>query len=352
VRTALTLAVADAVMTAAVLAVAMWFREVLAPAWFGVDPFLPVASYATLWPVVALIVGARAAFGLYPGHGVSDVEQLRGQTVATALVAVTVFAGGAVFRFSEAYSRFVLVLWFAGLAVALPLLRAGVRSLLARAAWFGLPVVIHGNGQGVDALRRALAERPAFGLRAARRGETAVGALVGLDDFGGTLWDDLADRYARVWVVTHDWIGALPSSVTDIDGRVALELRARLLEPVNRIAKRVLDLALTLLAAPLIAVATLAIAVAIRLDGPGPVVLRHARVGRGGREIGVLKFRTMVPDAEARLAELLAPTRRSRPSGRRSRSCGTIRASRAWAASCAPRRSTSCRRRGTCCWGR
>ena len=41
-----------------------------------------------------------------------------------------------------------------------------------------------------------------------------------------------------------------------------------------------------------------AIAVAVKLEDRGPVFFRDRRVGRGGREFGVLKFRTMVPDAD------------------------------------------------------
>ncbi|MES9609419.1 exopolysaccharide biosynthesis polyprenyl glycosylphosphotransferase [Actinomadura sp. NPDC000929] len=50
----------------------------------------------------------------------------------------------------------------------------------------------------------------------------------------------------------------------------------------------------------------LLIAVLIKMSGEGPVLFRQTRVGRGGREFTVLKFRTMVADAEARRLELLA----------------------------------------------
>ncbi|WP_369930251.1 sugar transferase [Plantactinospora sp. BC1] len=53
-------------------------------------------------------------------------------------------------------------------------------------------------------------------------------------------------------------------------------------------------------ALPLLAV----IALAIKLDSRGPVIFRQIRVGQGGREFGVYKFRTMVVNADALLAEL------------------------------------------------
>lgn len=45
--------------------------------------------------------------------------------------------------------------------------------------------------------------------------------------------------------------------------------------------------------------------VLIRLSDGGPAIYRQRRVGRGGRPFGCLKFRTMVLDADERLAHLL-----------------------------------------------
>jgi lipopolysaccharide/colanic/teichoic acid biosynthesis glycosyltransferase len=56
----------------------------------------------------------------------------------------------------------------------------------------------------------------------------------------------------------------------------------------------------------LLAPVLVAIAVAVKLDSAGPILFRQVRVGQGGREFTMLKFRTMVADAEARRADLLA----------------------------------------------
>jgi lipopolysaccharide/colanic/teichoic acid biosynthesis glycosyltransferase len=54
----------------------------------------------------------------------------------------------------------------------------------------------------------------------------------------------------------------------------------------------------------LLAPILIVIAIAIKLDSRGPVLFLQERVGLNRRRFNVLKFRTMVPDAEARQAEV------------------------------------------------
>lgn len=58
-------------------------------------------------------------------------------------------------------------------------------------------------------------------------------------------------------------------------------------------AKRVFDLAVACLGLLLISPLFLLIALAIKLDSPGPVFYRQERIGRGGRPFRIHKFRTM-----------------------------------------------------------
>lgn len=63
---------------------------------------------------------------------------------------------------------------------------------------------------------------------------------------------------------------------------------------------RLLALAALVVLTPVLA----AVALAIRLEGRGPILFRQRRVGRGGQEFTMLKFRSMQTDAEARLQEV------------------------------------------------
>jgi exopolysaccharide biosynthesis polyprenyl glycosylphosphotransferase len=83
-----------------------------------------------------------------------------------------------------------------------------------------------------------------------------------------------------------------------LDGLTMLGVRRFGLTRSSHLLKRAFDLAGS--TAMLIAVAPVmaAFAAAIRLDSKGPVLFRQTRVGRDGERFEILKFRTMVADAE------------------------------------------------------
>ncbi|KUF10654.1 sugar transferase [Pseudoponticoccus marisrubri] len=71
------------------------------------------------------------------------------------------------------------------------------------------------------------------------------------------------------------------------------------------VAKRLLDIALVLVAALPILIVTAVFALLIARDGKSPFYVQK-RVGRNGRIFDMYKLRSMVPDAEARLQAYLA----------------------------------------------
>lgn len=77
--------------------------------------------------------------------------------------------------------------------------------------------------------------------------------------------------------------------------------------------KRGLDLTVALVALVLAAPLLLLVALTIKLGDGGPILFRQVRVGRFGRPFTLLKFRTMVVDAEDRLAGLAASNQRHGP---------------------------------------
>ncbi len=101
---------------------------------------------------------------------------------------------------------------------------------------------------------------------------------------------ELSDLYERAF-------GCVP--VEEINAAwfiEALTLHRRL---QNSPARRFVDLALSALAAVVLAPLMAVVALAIKLDTPGPVFYRQVRVGEGGRRFTIVKFRSMRTDAES-----------------------------------------------------
>jgi lipopolysaccharide/colanic/teichoic acid biosynthesis glycosyltransferase len=79
----------------------------------------------------------------------------------------------------------------------------------------------------------------------------------------------------------------------------------------RRVGKRVIDILMILMAAPILIPVTLIVTVLILTSGHNPLFVQH-RVGRGGRVFRMWKFRTMVPNAEAVLRRYLATNSEAR----------------------------------------
>ena len=224
----------------------------------------------------------------------------------------------------------VFLLWF----------RGGYRAWLsaARAAGRHLRdvIVIGVNADAAD-LVDMLADHPEAGFRVCGVvGDPALAVVHGLSalHLGGT--DDLLDvlqQHDVHGVITV--VGALParelrpliSQLEDagihiqvsngMHGMAHRRLRATpvayqslyYLEPADTgspqlLVKRWTDIALALFTLVVAAPFMAAIALAIKLTDRGPVLFRQRRVGKGGELFHMLKFRSMVPDAEALLAQL------------------------------------------------
>jgi exopolysaccharide biosynthesis polyprenyl glycosylphosphotransferase len=170
-----------------------------------------------------------------------------------------------------------------------------VSRALSDAAGSDLPIL--GDTASFD-LERAVVERSAERLVVVQR------------DFDETAMFDLLresrELSVKVSVLPHLFYLLGPSvEVDDVEGLTVLGINPPVLSRSSRFLKRSMDvagsLALLLITAPLFGL----IAVAIKLDSRGPVFFRQRRVGCKGRCFELVKFRTMVRDAEARRERLL-----------------------------------------------
>jgi exopolysaccharide biosynthesis polyprenyl glycosylphosphotransferase len=139
-------------------------------------------------------------------------------------------------------------------------------------------------------------------------GSLDVATLLGREQLGGPE------------VVVHAGLPGIDASRITVSAvaneallRVAPATRSVTAGLLNRFVKRAFDIvvaaALLLVAAPVFAL----VAILVKREDGGPVLFRQERVGRDGVGFGMVKFRTMVVDAEARLAAVQGDNQRSGP---------------------------------------
>ena len=305
--------------------------------WRGadVDPFLLAAAYAAVW--VALLW----ALGLYRLRARS---RLRTEMIdvgrASLLLALVSFSALFVFKLPDV-SRLFLLSLFVGQAVLTVASRWAIRRLLRALQDRGYTLrymLVVGSGREAKRFADRIARHRELGLRVMGFLDVGTGpsvvpasAVLGqLDDIETVLHDRIVDEVGiclsgdelhRIESIARlceeeGKIVRIPLDeypVTVPGGRVEDFDRGKILSLVygpDRVAglviKRLLDVALATIALLVLTPVFLAVAAAILVLDGRPVLFQQTRVGLHGRPFKVLKFRTMVPDAEDRLAELEA----------------------------------------------
>lgn len=116
----------------------------------------------------------------------------------------------------------------------------------------------------------------------------------------------LHDLPVRVWVIPDYFSLSLhKAKMVEYAGIPMLDLRAPALNDQQRMVKRIFDIAVTVVSLLILFPVMLLIALAIKFDTPGPVFFKQKRVGENGKLFNMIKFRTMVQDADSQFKNML-----------------------------------------------
>lgn len=182
---------------------------------------------------------------------------------------------------------------------------------ITRTQGTGFAVVGAVTNAGVDHIHRVpVIGRFADAARALDTVDADTLIIAGADEVGPKLlrkigWQ-VADRDANLVVapaltdVAGPRIHATPAA-----GLPFIHVEFPRLEGVRRFGKRAFDIVGSLLLIILASPFMIATMIAIRVDSPGPIFYRQTRIGRSGREFGMIKFRSMIANADDQLASLL-----------------------------------------------
>jgi exopolysaccharide biosynthesis polyprenyl glycosylphosphotransferase len=304
------------------------------------SPAATIPEHAA-WATITL-VGCLVAFSFYRLYerdrqqiAVSTLDEIRDYLGAITLVGFLEISLAEAVYFGSATRPIgpgtVFVFWLSAL-VLLPVVRAMMRHYVVPFLNTPQNTIIVGAGEVGQMLARKIRKHPQYNLR-----------LVGfLDDDPHPLASDLSDllvvggeealvealrdhKVSRVILAFSKWrpqdvievirnaglrdvnlsivpryfeIIAANAAMTDVEGIPILELPAPGLSRFASFTKRSLDLAVTIPALLLLAPFLLVTAAAIKVDSRGPVFFRQRRMGRNERQFDIIKFRTMVDEAE------------------------------------------------------
>ncbi|APW40606.1 undecaprenyl-phosphate glucose phosphotransferase [Rhodoferax koreense] len=293
--------------------VAMYFEKTVPPAYL----ILSVIVFAMTFPGTTQLQ--------------SSFRKLVGQTIINWIViAALLLATGIVTRYIREFSQSAIVawLWVAPLAqiVAHRLLRLSAPVLVALQGPPRRAIIVGMNNQGI-ALARRIRETPFsrielagfFDDRELHRlnapsGFPLIDKLHALPQYAKEnniqqiylslpmasqprilqVLDDLKDTTASIYFVPDMFVTDLIQGRSGaVCGMPVIAVCETPFRGTNGAAKRLSDIVLSSLILLLVSPVLLAVAIAIKLSSPGPVIFKQRRYGLDGKEILVYKFRSM-----------------------------------------------------------
>ncbi len=302
--------------------------------WAHIALHQPLSVYLPLSPIIVLFPISYAAVGLCPGFALGVVESLRRLTYATSAAFLVLAASSFAFKADSRYSRATFAITWAVSLLLVPLCRSIASSIAGRFGWWREASVVFGTPSQIELTVRSLTAARSGGYslvgalcpepRMTGRQIGGVTILGGLEivpeltkrgvttiltwdgpSVSAELADSLQQTYYLVFLRDERQLPIERVQTRNLGGILGIEFTNELLRRSNQIVKRAIDVCLgtvlLLLAAPLIGLC----GVIIKIASPGPVFFRQQREGLHGRRFAVWKLRTMHPNAEESLKELL-----------------------------------------------
>jgi exopolysaccharide biosynthesis polyprenyl glycosylphosphotransferase len=319
--------------------VSWWVRQ---SAYFLVDGGIsPLLDYVPFLGITLAALGMVTLAGVRVRRGVAVLDEVGDVIRGTGAVFVALFILLVASRVD--YSRIMFGLWGLFAVILMVLFRRIARAVASNMDGYHRRVAIVGDGTLPHDLAKSLLRQGRLGVEYAgavpihRDGRTPLPCLGTLPDIGRIIQENVIDEVlfvvghanladVEVAFMTCEEMGVETRLVLDffphkhsrifldhVDGYPALSFDAAGSDDFGRLLKRVFDIVVSLCFLILGAPVFLLVGLAVKLDSPGPIFFSQERVGRHGRPFRVHKFRSMVVDAEAQKASLLARNEREGP---------------------------------------
>jgi Undecaprenyl-phosphate galactose phosphotransferase WbaP len=317
----------------------------IAPEFFTTRTPVDFSMFLGRWYIFFLTIAVFAVEGLYTKRHAFWEETrllLKSSTLSFGLIMAAIFVTKEYFPFSR---LIVALAWLLSFGL-LPAFRHMVKNGLLRLGIWSKRVLIIGSTEETAKVIESIKANRTMGYEIVgcltddrnRIGETLSGApiLGHYDDIEAwkakTSFEDIIVTFPNIprnrlifllktWESVSETIRYIPQTgdlittgieIENIGKILSLVVRKNLHKPWNIILKSVFEYILALVFLILLSPILLASAMAVKFDSPGPVFFLQSRLGRKGKNMTIVKFRTMYADEKQRLAAFL----RSHPQAR------------------------------------
>lgn len=309
----------DVLLMSVAFVLAYWLR-------FEQVQWQEMGQYSGLfYASVAITLFFLQRFNVLTGFRYQPLRRILFNTITAFLVSAIVFSAVLFLIHATYYSR-LLVGYTFGLSALLVVLEKTVIKVVydayLRKGGMNIKIALVGWGEKLEGIRAQIKKNPSWGIstvvmldtreitpdqvaevikenvidevylalpRDEQYHQHVDGLLQRLENYAVPIkitlnFDELCHFYAQQ-----------PCKMADYDG---LLLAPYNLDPDQLIVKRVMDIIGAVVGLCLTALMFVPLAVAIKLDSPGPIFFSQIRVGKGGRRFRLYKFRSMFSNAE------------------------------------------------------
>lgn len=268
---------------------------------------------------IGLVLSMFLLQGLYPGYGLTTIKELEKMGKAITMAFILMATISYLNKPFQIFPRSILPIAWSLLIVILPVMRFITRNLFSLTNFYGVPVIVFGEGEFAEDVVTSLNRIRRLGWRPdswhtlektrfKNEFNPASIAILALkfDSSSVELVRSLNQYFRKVVLIQEgENIGSLWVETREIDGLLGLEFTYNNLSTQNILLKRIIDLAGAMFLLILVSPLLIFISILVALDSPGPIFYRQKRLGKEFRRFDILKFRTMVLGAEEILEQLL-----------------------------------------------
>jgi Undecaprenyl-phosphate galactose phosphotransferase WbaP len=307
---------------------------------FDQSPLSLQSQISSIFPLGALIIVVMFAFNKLYTRRLTFWQEARGLFKSTALTFILIMTVVFVSRRYTEFSRIVVILTGLLSLALFPVFRLLMKKFLGWIHLWKKRVIILGTGETAELAARGIQKNPVLGY------EIAGFLSDRQEDIGRVLVDDIKviGRINQIAALMpkhniQDIIVAMPEistsrlvklierseeyaetirfipglgslftmgvEVEDLGDVLGLSVARNLTKPWNIATKRIMEFILALVSFIVLFPLFMVIAVAIRLDSPGPVIFSQERLGMRNRVFRLFKFRSMHIDSDSKLQDHL-----------------------------------------------